>query len=127
MSFLWILPKGCPEDLVWELKNTRPLSGANADAKIFAKYIALSFEAKLDQWAFAYQRGFIKGRNMLQNIIGLNSFAAMMARNPQSCPAIILLDLAAAFPSLARAFIWITLEAIGIPNFVIRAIHSLYS
>ena len=64
---------------------------------------------------------------MLHNIIELESFAAIIARSPQSCPAIILFDFAAAFPSLARAFIWITLEAIGIPNFVICAIRSLYS
>ena len=37
-----------------------------------------------------------------------------------------MFDFAAAFPSAARAFIWIALNAIGIPTDVIHAIRSLY-
>ena len=51
---------------------------------------------------------------MLLNVVKLESKAALLARNPASCPAILLLEFAAAFPCLAREFIWIALVAIGI-------------
>ena len=69
VSYLWILPKTDPSDGVHDCKNTRPLSGANSDAKIFALFLASFFNTVLDNWAISFQRGFISGRQMLLNSI----------------------------------------------------------
>eukprot|EP00972_Heterocapsa_arctica_P036149 5318617-Heterocapsa_arctica.AAC.1 len=41
--------------------------------------------------------------------------------------ALIMFDFAAAFPSIARAHMWMALSAMQFPLFVIRALQSLYS
>ena len=66
VAYLWLLPKGNAEEGVFEPRDTRPLSGANSDAKIFAKFLAISFNRLLNDWAFQGQRGFIHGRSMLK-------------------------------------------------------------
>ena len=40
--------------------------------------------------------------------------------------AILIMDFAAAFLSLARLFIWLALEAIGLPTQIIKNIQNLY-
>ncbi len=35
-ALLWLLPKTEPEDGIFEASDTRPLSGANSDAKLLA-------------------------------------------------------------------------------------------
>ncbi len=50
------------------------------------------------------------------------------AKDPQraSSPARLLYDYGAAFPSLAREFLWLCLCAVGVPAFIIEAIGHLY-
>ena len=88
--------------------------------------IANRLNSVIDAWANKVQRGFIRGRNMLQNVLELETYAVARAFAPSSAPALVLSDYAAAFPSIAREFIWIALKAIGIPEDVIRAIRGLY-
>ena len=126
IAYLWLLPKGTPPDGIFNPSDTRPLSGANADAKIFAMALAERFNTVVNKWAIAAQRGFIRGRQMLQNVIDIETHAIVDARLPTRSAALIFFDFAAAFPSVARAFIWIALEAIGIPKKVIKAIQALY-
>ena len=127
IAFLWLLPKGSPEDGVFEARDTRPLSGANSDAKIFAKFLAITFNKILVKWTFWMQRGFVPGRSMIKHVIDVETRAAKFAFNPNSYPCVIFFDYAAAFPSIARAFIWIVMEIIGVPPFIIRAIRALYA
>ena len=41
--------------------------------------------------------------------------------------AMLFFDFAAAFPSIARLFMWLALKAIGIPTHIISALKALYS
>ena len=125
VAYLWLLPKSAPEDGIFDPRDTRPLSGANSDAKIVAKFLSMTFNMVLENWAYWKQRGFIQGRCMIRNVIEIETCVAKMAFNPASGPCVIFFDFAAAFPSLARAFIWIVLES-GIPRYMIRAIQALY-
>jgi len=126
IAFLWLLPKSHPEDGVFDPKDTRPLSGANSDAKLFARFIAMSLEEAISKWAFWMQRGFIQGRCMLKNVIDIETRSAKLAFNPDSFPCLIFFDFAAAFPSISRAFIWLVFDFIGLPVGVVRAIQALY-
>ena len=88
---------------VYQRRDTRPLSGSNTDAKCLAYALAYSFCLKIDTWATKLQRGFIRGKNMIHNIIDVDSTAFEYAFLEDD-PAIALLDFAAAFPSLSRGF-----------------------
>lgn len=63
---------------------------------------------------------------MLQNVLDVESHAIAHAYDKDNSAALVFFDFAAAFPSLARAFIWIALKAISIPARTIRAIRALY-
>ena len=41
--------------------------------------------------------------------------------------ALILFDFAAAFPSIARSYMWLVLTIIGIPEYIIAALKALYT
>ena len=64
---------------------------------------------------------------MIRNIIEIELSAINAAWNPSNFPSLLLLDFAAAFPSICRKFIWIALRAIKIPNNIIKAIQALYN
>ena len=110
-SFLLLLPKGDEQIGRRQAKDTRPLSGANSDAKLLAYAFAAVVNPHLDQWAAQQQREFIKGRNMIKNVIDIETHA-IAKTHAISTPAIFLFDFAPAFPSLARRFIWMALQAI---------------
>ena len=124
-AYLWLIPKTDPPDGIFDPNDTRPLSGANTDAKLLAAALAWAFNKSIGEWAATCQRGFIQGRCMLENVIDTESAAVSMSAGNSSA-AIILLDFAAAFRSISRAFLWIMLEAIGIPCVIIGAIKQLY-
>ena len=76
LAFLWVLPKGDePDDSNFQCvrgpRDTRPLSGSNTDAKLFASVLCHKIESSLPRWANPAQRGSIKGRNLLSNILDL--------------------------------------------------------
>ena len=71
VSWLWILPEGKGDNDTYYCKNTRTLSGANTDAKCLAYALAHSFNLVIDKWAVSLQRGFIRGRNILRNILDI--------------------------------------------------------
>ena len=61
IACLWLLPKFIPADGIFDTSDTRPLSGANTDAKILAMAIATRMNSVIDSWANDCQRGFIQG------------------------------------------------------------------
>ena len=125
-SLLWLLPKSSHDKDSSGAKDTRPLSGASTDAKIFAMTVADILNRKLEEWAYIWQRGSIRGRSLLQNVVDLGAFSISFSWNPEGFPGFSLLDFAAAFPSICRQFIWIALEEIGIPLQIIKAIQAHY-
>ena len=126
IAFLWLLPKGENESGIYKPANTRPLSGANTDAKIFAMCLGHIFNCLINDWATQTQRGFISGRTMIKNVFEVECHSLRISQNRGNKAAIFLFDFAAAFPSIARCFIWIALEAIGLPKCVSEAIMALY-
>ena len=105
LSYLWLLPKCDPPGGVFSPEDTRPLSGANTDSKIFAGALSFIFAGLAEVWAVFTQRGFIAGRSMLQNVVDLETQSLVFSYERQQQAAMILFDFSAAFPSVARAFV----------------------
>ena len=51
---------------------------------------------------------------MLENVIEVEAKGVYESSNKNNQTALLLFDLASAFPSIARAFIWIALRAIAV-------------
>ena len=52
--------------------DTRPLSIVNTDNRIIASAMRLTWEPIFNNWVSKVQRGFLKGRSMLANIIDID-------------------------------------------------------
>ena len=131
-AFLWLLPKDesntdAAGTVIVNPETTRPLSGANTDAKLFACAMRAVLDGAVADWAHPSQRGFLRGRNMVQNVIDVERAGVIAGIQPNNRAATFLFDFKAAFPSLSRAFIFRTLETVGIPPHIVAAIQALYS
>ena len=71
VSYLWLLPKCCPQSGIFHPSETRPLSGSNTDYKIFAMALGTCFNRVLGDWAISCQAGFIRGRVMIGHVARL--------------------------------------------------------
>ena len=71
------------------------------------------------------QKGFLKQRQMLRNVLDIN-FAAHKVSVRSRSGAIVLFDFKAAFPSLSHDMIWDTLEVSGVDPHFINAVKMFY-
>eukprot|EP00973_Karenia_brevis_P076961 10686698-Karenia_brevis.AAC.1 len=80
----------------------------------------------LPQWALPQQRGFINTRMMIDNIIEMDTASRIASKTQEARAALIFFDFAAAFPSIAWDYMWLTLDYVGIPKKILQAIQALY-
>ena len=119
--------EGCraPED-------TRPLSLKNCDNKAVAAVLNQALSAVTPTWAHRDQRGFVPGRQGIDNIIELDAAMRVVdwsvdpSLPPSAFPASVCFDFAAAFPSLAHRFLFLILKALGVPPGLMRALQAMY-
>lgn len=129
-AYLTMIPKGEHEEdrklIAREPGYMRPLSLSNSDCKLLANALKTSMENAVNGWASSVQRGFIRGRKMLQNIMDVETRAMEHAASLDHRAASIFVDFWAAFPSLSHEYLWLVLEHIGVSAPVIAAIQALY-
>ena len=129
-SILCLLPKKpSGSDLAngtyYEPGATRPLSISNADSRLIASAARCAWEPVLEAWISAAQRGFLKGRQMLHNIIDVDWISMKVSLNCKS-GALLLFDFKAAFPSVSHDFLQKALRYIGLPREATNLICSMY-
>jgi endonuclease/exonuclease/phosphatase family metal-dependent hydrolase len=107
-------------------ESTRPLSLSNAVAKVVASAMNASLSQMAARTVSSRQRGFVRGRHLLDNVLETEASAVHFARFFGDSSGIVLLDLAAAFPSLAHSWIFSVLKKMGVPRFFRRALAKLY-
>ena len=141
-------PKGSsPSDrteVIRSSRDTRPISLKNSDNKTIAAVQNKALCKVLSEGLCSVQRGFIRGRNFMQNLVDLdvvgrvysNEFQSSQVypptesdcvRNVANVPVYFFQDIAAAFPSLAHRFIFIVLRAVAAPTELINYITALYT
>ena len=101
--------------LYHEACNTKPLSVVDASNRIIASMRLAALERGYADWVSDAQRGFIKGRQMLRNILDVD-FSAQRISLQSERGATVLFDFRAAFPSLSHDFLFDALSAIGLPT-----------
>ena len=101
---------------------TRPLSVGNTDNRLLAASYILAMEPIYAPSVSAAQRGFLKGRSMIANILDLECLTRTTSLENER-PALVLYD---AFPSVNHFFMWAVLRHIGTSLEFVRAFQSLY-
>ena len=109
----------------YDPEGTRPLSVVNCDNRLVANAARLRWEKNLEHWVSPRQQGFLRGRSILANLLDLDTASMVTALSHQD-GACILLDFAAAFPSISQDFTFSVLRSIGLPEQSLQLIRSLY-
>ena len=81
-------------------------------------------------YAHPAQRGFVAGRQGLQNVVDIDTrarIADILAGTPSYLfPLLLLFDFAAAFPSVAHRWLYLCLLYARVPPHVINFILAVY-
>jgi hypothetical protein len=144
-SWLILLAKGeQPEDdrvVARTAEDTQPVSLANSDSKICEIALNKPLANAMKQGACLEQRGFVKGRMIVDNVLEIDTYgricsitASSNGKEPNSAcpgevsrlPAMLFSDFAAAFPSVAWGYLWMCMRFSGMSRAYIRAFKKLY-
>ena len=106
--------------------TTRPLSLSNTSRKLVVKLLDSSMAAMATATVSREQSGFVRGRRIHDAVLAIESSAIASTIDDPEDGAMVFLDQRAAFPSVARNFVFFVLQAMGVPKFIINAIKKLY-
>ena len=106
-------------------KDTRPLSVTNSDNRIISNLFRDVFARFASKSCRSEQRGFLTNRFLIENVIDID-FESRKLYLEGSDGAVILVDLAAAFPSMGHDYLFKVLERQGIPAEFRNAVKSFY-
>ena len=106
--------------------TTRPLSLSNTSQKLVAKLLDSCLATMASTTVSREQSGFVKGRRIHDAVFAIESSAIAASTDDPEDGAMVFLDQRAAFPSVARNFVFHILEAMGVPSMIIKAIKKLY-
>ena len=95
--------------------------------RIIANSMRLKLAPKMEQVIGPQQRGFMNGRNILDNVIELDYHHIKNTSQNKKNGGTVLFDFNAAFPSVSHKYMWATLEHLGIPHEFVRACKTLYT
>jgi hypothetical protein len=100
----------------------------NTDNKSCAGVINTKILKPIAKSANRSQRGFVKGRQGLGNVVDIDTQARILDLNghPGETPAIAPYDFAAAFPIVAHRFLFLCLAAARLPTGIITFFSALY-
>jgi hypothetical protein len=130
-STMVFIPKGELEQDVIQVQRApeamRPITLSNTDAKLVAAILNNKLSQLASITVIGQQRGFVRGRGMVDNIIETEALALHLCRHFAEESGMVLFDFVSAFPSLSHDFIFAALHQVGVPPDMIRLIHVLYT
>jgi hypothetical protein len=107
--------------------DLRPLNLSNSDNKLFSLALNGRLAALCQISVAPPQRGFVAGRHLEDNLLGLEAAAISLSATNLKRSAAIFFDFRTAFPSLAHTWIFAVLTRMGIPSYFIHAVRQLYT
>lgn len=105
----------------------RTLSGGCCSAKLVASAVAVPLSELAGEVCDEAQHGILQGDNRkIQKAILKSEQNAVYFAHTDDPPLWLSADIKAAFPSVSLGWLWKTLESLGVPYFVIKAVKILY-
>lgn len=102
--------------------NLRPLALSNSCQKIVMKALAAPLESMARSLVHEAQRGFVRGRQMSSNLVGADCAIEEFLFDSGADLGLILLDIAAAFPSIDWGWVRWVLRVMCTPEWLLAAI-----
>ena len=107
------------------IKNWRPISLLNVDAKILAKLLADRLKSVLGDLIGPEQNAYVEGRN-IHDGIRLIEQVIEYAEKRKDKAAVLAIDFKKAFDSISHEYLWRVLEKMGFGPHLIHMIQTLY-
>ena len=104
---------------------TRPLNITCTDNRIICSAVRRHIEPIVGPAISMSQRGFLKYRSMLANILDIEEemIAASLSYDD---PAAVFFDFEGAFPSVSQEFLLDVIVSLGWPPWLIRLVQAIY-
>ncbi len=110
---------------IYPAGNFQPLNITSTDNRLLCSAVRLHIEPIVEPGISHEQRGFLRGRSMLANVIDVEE-AMLEAACVNELPFAIFLDFEAAFPSINQHFMQRVLESRGWPVWFQNFVKILY-
>jgi exonuclease III len=123
-STITLLPKDGKDPM--EIKNWRPITLTNCDAKIITKALSIKMAKVLDAIIDPSQTAYVKGRSVADNL-RTNFFFKKYCQANNEDSVLISLDAKKAFDSVDHQYIEETLQIYGFGNEFIKTFKTLYN
>ena len=124
------LPKGeyfeDDELMSCRVDKLRPIACSNTDAKLIAMAVNVPLAQLAEAVVSTPQRGFVKGRQLDDNVVELETGMLVNSMTTARSAAGIFFDFANAFPSIVHIWIFSVLRQLRVPSSVILLIQALY-
>ena len=108
-----------------KIKNWRPISLMNVDAKLLSKALNIRLEKHIDHLISKEQAAFIKGKLLQDNANTLKQ-AIAYAEKKKHVAYIFSVDFKKAFDQLEHTFLWRVMREMGFGGKFIEMIQTLY-
>ncbi len=123
-SIITLLPKEGKD--IRDIKNWRPITLSNCDAKIITKAFAMRLNPILESIIDPSQTAYVPGRSVMDNT-RCNKYIIEHCRRNNTKAAIVSLDAKKAFDSVDHKYIDMILENYGFGDNFRRSFKTLYS
>ena len=107
------------------VKNWRPISLMNVDAKLLSKALTFRLEKHLYKLTSKEQTAFVKGRLLQDNIHSIGQAITYAVKNKRAAQ-IFSIDFKKAFDSLEHSYLWEVLRSMNIGETFIGMVKTLY-
>ena len=111
-----------------EATDTRPLGLKNSDNKLIGGVQNDKMKPALSKGLCKLQRGFCPDRQLVQNVLDLDTASRVhsMASPSFKIPILAFWDFAAAFPSVFHAWVLLAVQAYQLPLGLVELIRGIY-
>jgi exonuclease III len=123
-SIITLLPKEGKDNK--DIKNWRPITLSNCDAKIITKAISLKTAKVLETIIDPSQTAYVPGRSITDNL-RTNFYYKNYCQRNNIDAALISLDAKKAFDSVSHEYIETTLKAYGFGPMYLKTFRTLYN
>ena len=118
--------EGVPEKDPANLKGYRPLSLMNADYKIYTSILMRRLIAAINPIIGDHQSAFLTGRQIGDNVKLMQGLIDQYGGSHTDGLQLMFLDQEKAYDRVSHSYLWAMMEAMSIPNIMIRQMQALY-
>ena len=116
------------EEVIVAPEDTRPIGLKNTFNKIICGAWGHAIKFSVSEHLHHSQRGMVPDRNFINNAVDLDTMGRVygLMQDRSLLPIFAFFDIAAAYPSLSHAFLFLALQAFNLPQGALNVFKCMY-